>query len=406
MIKTKRKDRDMVRGRFSFKAALALLALAALLSGCASERPPIADSFIYSSADDFSLLEESLKKSAEKGPQAGSLYQTGDQVQSFSFTAGVDDSVSMSLTRLLVPGGNLAATSPPTGETETVSLSSQTTAPTDSTVSVFRGLSDTWTRVEREMTLGTPATDDEPRKKTDLRYGLAWRPLAEGESRDANADWLAGGYWMHRHYELDDDDNEFLADLSVGFFVDGPVLDPTRMLSGLSGEATYEGEANGLYMGSYDVPLADGSVGEVGTWKSGLAMRIDFDDARGPVVGGSLNGVRGGGHTLDNDYEVVGTVGVHDLAHRVTLADIPMPGAQGQVTTGSLGPVLVTSGSKDGVATSFGSWGVQVSGQNFDVNGKPGGVAGTVGAAFKPGDESDFLAVSLGGTFAGWQNSD
>ena len=181
----------------------------------------------------------------------------------------------------------------------------------------------------------------------------------EGEN---DTDYLAGGIWVFAP-----DTATSLADYEYGAFADGNDPFAQSALPALTGTATYEGAATGVYSEDsrnwfFDAVATleanfDGGTNNLGT-------------ISGRIYNADVYGVRELGDNFD----------VRRIDATLRLGAANIGGPEAGFFTGN------TSMTSDG-DTYTGKWGGQFYG-NGESDGKPGSVAGTFGAATMSGDES------------------
>ena len=174
-----------------------------------------------------------------------------------------------------------------------------------------------------------------------------------------NTDWLAGGIWVY----LPDDVSD-VGDVSFGAFANGGDPFPQDNVAGLTGTATYQGDAAGVYMDSRP------EGGGPSLFNARTTLTADFGD----------------GATL-------GTIG--GTVHTVTEEDgTPFPGLTltlGSANIGDSGSGFFTGNTSmtygdDGGRTFSGRWGGQFFGAGAAATDAPASVVGTFGAATDQGD--------------------
>ena len=177
-----------------------------------------------------------------------------------------------------------------------------------------------------------------------------------------DTDYLAGGIWVFAP-----DTATSLADYEYGAFVDGNDPFAQSALPALTGTATYEGEATGVY--SED--------GRNWFFDAAATLMANFD-------GGTNNLGTISGSIYDADVYGVRELGDNFDVRRVNatlhLGTANIGGPEAGFFTGN------TSMTSDG-DTYTGKWGGQFYG-NGESDDKPGSVAGTFGAATMDGDQS------------------
>ena len=195
---------------------------------------------------------------------------------------------------------------------------------------------------------------------TELSQNLA-DAAGEGELRQ-DADYLAGGIWVRVPADAASvDDYEF------GAFVDGNDPFQQANLAGLTGTATYTGEATAVYshQGNNRNYFVDADV----------SLTADFGDASSlGSISGTVSNVTGEGPEADA-YDGVS----------VSLGTARIGDADSGFFTGDTS----TSGTD---STFTGKWGGQFYGNGAAASDHPGSVAGTFGAATADGSES-FVGV-------------
>ena len=177
-----------------------------------------------------------------------------------------------------------------------------------------------------------------------------------------DTDYLAGGIWVRVPADADS-----VADYEFGAFMDGDDPFEQANLAGLTGTATYEGDARAVYSHQETNRnyFVDGDV----------RLTADFGDADSlGSISGTVSNFTGEGPESDA-YEGVG----------VSLGTAQIGNADSGFFTGDTS----TSGT-DSVFT--GKWGGQFYGDGDAADDQPGSVAGTFGAATADGGES-FVGV-------------
>ena len=180
-----------------------------------------------------------------------------------------------------------------------------------------------------------------------------------GGSTDSrqDADYLAGGIWVRVPADADS-----VADYEFGAFMDGDDPFEQANLAGLTGTATYEGDARAVY--SHQETNRNYFV------DADVSLTADFGDAS------SLGTIRG---TISN---VTGEAPQPDWYDGVSVS---LGTAQiGSDSSGFFTGDVSTSGTDNEFT---GKWGGQFYG-NGAAGASPGSVAGTFGAATADGSES------------------
>ena len=116
---------------------------------------------------------------------------------------------------------------------------------------------------------------------TLARVVTAW---TEGD----DSDYLAFGYWLHGSGDLENDDVD-VRTAEIGAFVDGPELRGTPTLP-VSGTATYDGFASGLYSAEAGTDITDVPEGtyEIGEFFGDMELTADFGDE---TISGSVDNI-------------------------------------------------------------------------------------------------------------------
>ena len=213
------------------------------------------------------------------------------------------------------------------------------------------------------------------------------RGAIDYDSTDTS-DFMAGGYWMHIRGDWA---NGQVSGVEIGAFVDGPEISSAASVP-VSGTATYNGIASGLYTSEVGTDVAgtpDGTV-EIGEYSGSMRMQADFSSGR--VSGSIYNmGVDGVGVTPDGTtYSAYGALpGV-----RLDLGSTPI-NSNGTFTGTD---VTLTSPGLT-IVSSEGSWGGRFSTID-DPSGDPRSVAGTHGgsATSAGGSETVFVGAHFGAT--------
>ena len=201
------------------------------------------------------------------------------------------------------------------------------------------------------------------------------------------ADYLAGGYWLH----IDTD----TPGVEIGAFIDGPDYDSVVSVP-VTGTATYNGRAAGLYITSYGADIATqtlptGSI-EFGEYAGALMLVANF----------GTSSISGDIHNIDffDSYTVTPNGTVVALADDPSSDYVLMFGATPIRQNGQFdGNNITLTHPTANIATTNGSWAGRFSTVD-DSSGNPRAVAGTHrGYAATPGgSESVFVGAHYGST--------
>ena len=186
--------------------------------------------------------------------------------------------------------------------------------------------------------------------------GDIWVDVYTDYEGEDDTDYLAGGIWVYAP-----DDASSLEDYEYGAFVDGNDPFEQGNLAGLTGSATFEGGATGVY--------------------------ADVDEGRNYFFDAYA--------TLTAEFGTNGQLGtIGGSIHDAYLDDEPIPGNPqlnlNRTNIGSSGSGFFkgdTGMTHDG-STFTGKWGGQFYGNGTAITDPPGSVAGTFGAATADGNES------------------
>lgn len=196
-------------------------------------------------------------------------------------------------------------------------------------------------------------------------------------------DYLAGGYWIH----FDGNSN----DLELGAFIDGPAFEDLTHNLPVTGTATYNGRAGGLYLGmsGTDTVSTPGTF-EEGQYQGNVRLTADFGTSQisGRIynVGVyNINGIETNGNTYFDPY----LTSTDYEAHLASVSINP------NGTFGGAG-VRVTHPDLT-ITSSTGSWGGRFSNVN-DSAGNPRAAAGTHAVYFTTAGGSEAI---LTGAFYG-----
>ncbi len=162
----------------------------------------------------------------------------------------------------------------------------------------------------------------------------------------ADADYLAGGVWL-----IVPDDATSAADFEFGAFADGNDPFMQSNLAAVSGTATYDGDATGVFSET------SGGSTEIGYFDGDVRLTANFGDPSGlGTISGSITNFEVDGSPADGTLNL-GTAGI------------------GSQDSGFFRGAV--TGSGDGRSYT-GHWGGQFYG-NGEADGRPGSVAGTFG---------------------------
>lgn len=181
--------------------------------------------------------------------------------------------------------------------------------------------------------------------------GSAARTLTAGTvtSSVEDADYLSGGFWM-----IVPDDASSVSDYQFGAFADGSDPFVQSNLRTVTGVATYDGDATGVYSGT-----AGGST-NIGYFDADVRLTANFGDANGlGTISGSMT-----------NFEVDG-VRTDDM---LSLGTARIGSQNSGFFTGEMNGV-------DDEGSLRGNWGGQFFG-NDEPDGKPGSVGGTFGGTY------------------------
>ena len=179
--------------------------------------------------------------------------------------------------------------------------------------------------------------------------GDLWVDIYTDYEGENDTDYLAGGIWV---FAPDTATN--LTDYEFGAFVDGNDPFTSANVMPLTGTATYEGDATGVY--------SDRTVGRNYFFDALASLTADFDANSGlGTIGGTLHTFEeGGAPVAGNPVLTLGTADITNANHGFFNAN--------------------TSMTFDGDAYT-GKWGGQFYGNGASTNDAPGSVAGTFGGA-------------------------
>jgi hypothetical protein len=177
----------------------------------------------------------------------------------------------------------------------------------------------------------------------------------------SDTDWLAGGIWLYVP-----DTVSGPSDIEFGAFMDGNQPFTSGNIDGLTGSATYNGAATGLY--------TDGGASEeaVGYFEADVELTADFG---GPATPGSISGTVSEIFLDDDDNPLDSEI----MLDPATITDA----ADGGFFTGD-----VTALGLDAPADFDGRWGGQFFGNGSDATTHPTTVGGTFGGASITADTS------------------
>ena len=198
-------------------------------------------------------------------------------------------------------------------------------------------------------------------------------------------DYLAGGYWLHVTGDIYEGD---VTGAEMGAFVDGPEIRGTPNLP-LSGTATYNGPAAGLYASRYgtDAAVPQGTH-ELGEFSGALSLIADFGTQN---IAGTVDNINLAYVLVTPDGAV--EVGEGSTAYRLNL------GAASFGSTGTFTGSDITLTHPQLSISSSGSWGGRFS-TTDDSAGNPRLVAGTLGGTGTTpgGTTASFVGAFYGAT--------
>ncbi len=200
-------------------------------------------------------------------------------------------------------------------------------------------------------------------------------------------DWMAGGYWMHVRGNLQ---AGTVTGVEVGAFVDGPEISRPASVP-VSGTASYNGIAAGIYASQYGTDVPGGTLGtiEVGSYSGAFHAVADF--SRG-IVSGSVSNITVDAVATEPDGSVYSGN-----------ASVPTRLEIGAAAIGSDGTFTGTNvrlvDPRFSFSSNEGSWGGRFSTID-DVTGDPRAVAGTHGgsATTTGGTAVRFIGAQFGAT--------
>lgn len=205
---------------------------------------------------------------------------------------------------------------------------------------------------------------------------------ASWDQQAAQTQWLAQGIWIR----VGDLENPTPQNVEIGTFVDGPEIEQDAELGGISGTATYDAFVSGLYVsegGSGDEP-------KVGIFNSELRLEANFGSNTVSGCVGCGTGIEIQEISTDNDEPETAPFQIRLGA--ATIND------NGRVESGSTS----VESTEAQVTSTSGSWSGRFSSVN--ENGRPRGVAGTLGNSFtfpKSADTTETEDVVFVGSFLG-----
>ena len=180
---------------------------------------------------------------------------------------------------------------------------------------------------------------------------------------EGNTDWLAAGIWAFVP------DSGAPADYEFGAFADGGDPFEQGNLLALTGTATYNGRAVGVFYAN----APDGD--EAGPFGADVALTADFGGASEP---GSIQG------TVSNVVTQAGSLGA-----TLNLGSAPIGGSDSGFFTGAT--------SMDFEERTYtGQWGGQFFGNGTTADAPPSAVAGTFGATTSDGTSTGSLVGAFG----------
>lgn len=192
-----------------------------------------------------------------------------------------------------------------------------------------------------------------------------------------NTNWLAGGFWALAPVDITDPN-----DIEFGVFVDGgDPFDETK-IAGLSGDADYQGEANGFFH------IIDRSEGDVFfEFVFGTAnLNANFNTN---LISGTITGL-----SYDNEEEER----IEDIGFDINLEETAIGTTDSGFFTGDTSVDSFTT--SDGKTLTFsGKWGGQFFGNGVSDTDKPSKVGGTFGGECDSSDCDDDYQINFGGFF-------
>ena len=224
-------------------------------------------------------------------------------------------------------------------------------------------------------------------------------------------DYLAAGYWLHLSGVSGEGTALGFENAEAGVFVDGPELSPMigAALPGV-GQASYEGLAQGYYVGRFGTNPLDPAVSagstEAGGFESTIQLTADFaEQTIQGCMGCRIASTPLQGFLVQDLFFVDGETGertergtrVAPLRAQLFETPLQVDGRFGSVGNVRIEPIGDAGLPPGFVTSSSGSWGGNLS-SKFDEAGEPRLVAGNVGVTFQTavGGEGAFLGTFIG----------
>ena len=202
-------------------------------------------------------------------------------------------------------------------------------------------------------------------------------------SRTDPTDYLAGGYWLYV------DGNTHQAEL--GAFIDGPAFENLTQSLPVTGTATYDGRAGGIYVASAGSDALSPGALEQGEYEASTQLTANFGTMR--IAG-----------TIDN-VSLYNIVGITATGQGFTSPDQRVPyvlslqSAPLNSNGTFVGDQLSMSHPDLNITATTGSWAGRFSNVN-DADGNPRAVAGTNAVSFETagGSQALFTGAFYGAT--------
>ncbi len=199
-------------------------------------------------------------------------------------------------------------------------------------------------------------------------------------------DYASGGYWMHTDFTKQ-------YGFEIGAFIDGPEFDRTVDLP-LTGTASYDGRASGLYVGvnGGDFPTVPAGTIEQGEYDGRLRLVANFETNR---IGGKVDNI--------GVYNILAVTPNGDVSYDPSLTntayELILPFAQIQEAGRFAGGSPIVTHPQIPIRSSTGAWAGTFSSVE-DSNDNPRSVAGTnsVYATTFGGSEVAIIGAFYGAT--------